>query len=296
MGLQRATRPAAAERELRVKYYTSEEFLNTWVMSLKDGSLAAFRRRVRSLDVLLVDDVQVLAHKERTQEEFLHTFNALVDCGKQVVLASDAPPRSLRDLSRSLVTRFLSGLVVGLKRPDLETRLGILESQAPRLRTQFSRPVLRLLAESMRGDARELVGALMQLDLRAQLAGGRLDLDDARACVAEMLVGMRGSGAGRTVTMAVVRSHVATHYGLSVESLNGRSRGRQIVHARQVACYLGRKLTGKSLADIGAQLGGRSHSTVRAAEAKVNTLVEQDPHFRAELDEIVDAVEADRDR
>ncbi len=270
----------------RVKYLTSEEFTNQFVMSLQNGTLGRFRERFRSLDVLLVDDVQLLVSKKKTQEEFLHTFNALVDSARQVVLGCDVPPKGLPDLSRAMVTRFMSGLVVGLKRPDLATRVGILEQHARKLSGKLDIKVLETVAGTMRGSARELIGALKRLDIHARVDGRPLGVEQARDILAEFL-----HEKTRQVHPPRILRVVASHYGLTGEALMSKSRQRTVVLARHVAMYLVRRYTGKSLAQVGVLFGKRSHATAKAAEWKVAALLETDAHFVQELDDIVEALE-----
>ncbi len=270
----------------RVKYLTSEEFTNQFVQSLQKGTLSKFRERFRSLDVLLLDDVQQLVSKKKTQEEFFHTFNTLVDSARQVVLGCDVPPSGLPDLSRAMVTRFMSGLVVGLKRPDLETRMGILVQHTKRLRRTFDVKVLEKVAGTIRGNARELIGALMQLDIHARLADRPLGVEQARDILADFL-----HEKTRQVRAPRVLRVVARHYGLTSEALMSKSRQRTVVFARQVAMYLTRRYTGKSLAQVGVLFGKRSHSTVKAAEVKIESILRTNTHFVQELDDIVEALE-----
>lgn len=269
-----------------IKYLTSEEFTNQFVHSLQKGTLGKFRERFRSLDVLIVDDIQSLVNRKKTQEEFLHTFNTLVDSARQVVLACDVPPNGLSDLSRGMVTRFMSGLVVGLKRPDPETRMGILQEQTKRLSRQFDVRVLETVAGTIRGSARELIGALMQLDIHARLDEGPLSVERARDILAEFLHEKR-----RQICTPRILQAVASHYGLTSEALLSKSRQRTVVFARRVAMYLTRRYTGKSLAQVGVVFGKRSHATVKDAEAKVERLLQSNRHFVHELDDIVEALE-----
>ena len=197
--------------------------------------------------------MQLLVGKKKTQIEFLHTFSALVESGRQIVIASDVSPKALKELDAGLVTRFLSGLVVGMRKPDFATRLGIARTQARRLRSQLDERVLEYVAESVRGNARELLGALMKLDIHAQLSGGGLSLDEAREVLTEF---------------------VAAHFGLLPEDLLGGSRKRRVAHVRQLAMFLARRHTAHSLAEIGKYFGRRNHTTVRCAEVKIARLLE----------------------
>jgi chromosomal replication initiator protein len=218
---------------------------------------------------LIVDDVQLLINKRKTQVEFLHTFSSLVESGRQIVLASDVPPRALQELDAGLVGRFLSGLVVGIRKPDYATRLGILRGQASRLPTRIDDGVLKFLAESVRGSVRELLGALMKLDIHAQLNGGSLGFEDARDLLSEFERERRGR-----VNLAKIRDVVAQHYEVRADLLVSRSRQRHVVLARQVAMHLARRHTEHSLAEIGKFFGRRNHTTVRCAELKIAHLLD----------------------
>jgi chromosomal replication initiator protein len=254
----------------RVRYLSGEQFFNQFAASVQDGTVRKFRERYRSLDVLIVDDVHLLVNKKKTQVEFLHTFNSLAETGRQVILASDAPPKSLGDLDRGLVGRFLSGLVVGIKKPDYETRLGIASMQARRFTTRFDESVLRFLAERVRGSARELIGAMKQVDIHAQLNGGALSLRQAEEALAELI-----REEERRVTLSRIVVVVAAHFRLSPEVLVSPSRQRHVALARQTGMFLARQYTGKSLGEIGKHFGNRNHTTVRCALAKVERLLTQ---------------------
>jgi chromosomal replication initiator protein len=253
----------------RIRYVTAERFFNHFAASLQDGSVASFRERYRALDVLIMDDVHLLVTKKKTQVEFLHTFNTLIEAGKQIVLASALPPKSLVELDQGLVGRFLSGLVVRIKKPDYETRLKIAVVHAPRFESRFDRKVLEFLAEQLRGNVRELIGAMMQLDIHSRVKDSVLAVEEAQDVLADCLREQQGRIHAKSIHHAV-----ASHYGLEPEALISSSRQRDVSLARQVAMYLVRRYTRKSLAETGKYFGNRNHTTVRCAEIKIGKLLQ----------------------
>jgi chromosomal replication initiator protein len=271
----RATAPgddgAAAGAFLRVSYITGEQFFNQFAASVQDGTVRKFRERYRSLDVLLVDDIHLLINKKKTQEEFLHTFNSLADGGRQVVLASDSSPKSLTDLGASLVGRFVSGLVVGIKKPDYETRLGIARLEAQRLQLRLDESILAFVAERVRGSARELIGALKQIAIQDQVHGGDLDLKAVEEALADFI-----REDEQRLTLPRIQEVVAAHFQLAPEALASPSRLRQVAIARQVAMFLARRHTRCSLCEIGRHFGNRNHTTVRCAIARVEGLIQKE--------------------
>lgn len=271
---------------LKALYVTGEQFFHQYSMSVQDGTSRKFRERYRSLDVLIVDDVQLLVSKRKTQIEFLHTFTSLVESGRQIVLASDVPPKALTELDAGLVGRFLSGLVVGIGKPEFETRLGILRVHSRRIQSRLDDSVLELVAEQVRANVRELIGALMRLDIHAQLRGGALTFQEARGVVAEM-----GAEACSRIDLRRIRDAVAAHFGLAPEVVVSSSRQRHVTLARQIAMYVARRSTGESLGAIGKYFGRRDHATVQCAAKKIAQLLEEKEtsvvlHVRAILDSL----------
>lgn len=260
-------REFAVPEGLSVRYVTADRFFHHFVASVKDGTLRKFHDVYRKADVLLIDDFHLLATKTKTLEEFLQTFNALVDAGKQVVITSALSPRELRGLSGSLLGRLLSGLVVRLGRPGYDMRLEILRSRAERFSTALPEDVLGFLAENVRGSARELIGALTQLEVHGRIDPDGINVELARAVLAE-----RVRDQERRIRMPAIHAAVATHYGVSLETITGRSRQAVAIRARQVAIYLSRTLTRQSFASIGAYFGGRSHSTIQGAVQHIDRL------------------------
>ncbi|MEM7263983.1 MAG: DnaA/Hda family protein [Planctomycetota bacterium] len=260
---------------LRVRFVPAERFLHHYVASAQDRNLRKFRDLYRSLDVLVIDDFHVLAGKTKTLIECYHTLSYLVDAGKQVILSSQLSPREITGLDPSLVGRILSGLVVRLEKPDFGARRILLEQRAAQLRTEFSSEVLDFLAKVVRGSTRELIGAMNELDVHARIDRGPLDLDLARAVLAERLREQRGR-----MTVQRVAELVGEHFSLSPKLLASGSRRREIVHARHVAMYLCRRYTEKTLREIGELFGGRHHATVRTAVAKVEAELRPDADRR----------------
>jgi len=257
-----------AAKRSRVRYLTAEQFTNQYVLAVRTHSLDAFRQRYRNLDILIIDDIHFIASKKGTQEEFLHTFNAIDAAGKQIVMASDAHPKLICQLRQTLVNRFISGLVVRVDPPDIETRCRILEGKALAMGKTIAPEVCRYLAERTGGNVRELEGMLVSLLATASLSHAKLDLALARQVVDSQLphqpLVVRGSEVIELVSGAL-------HVG--VAELKSRKRSRSVALPRQIAMYLMRKLTALSAADVGRALGGRSHATVLAACKKIKELL-----------------------
>lgn len=272
---------------LRAKYVTAEEFTNDFLDSLRTHKLHKFRQSYRSLDLLLVDEIHCFANKKKTQEEFLCTFNAIVERSRQVILASEVEPRRLENFSSALLARFAGGLVVGLKTPDRKTRLGILSEHAKRLDARLTPEVLAFVAESVSGGTHELLGALRQLYIHTEVQGSVLGKDDALRILAELIAQRQ-----RRITLPKILDVVATHCGLAEAQLLARGRTRRPTGARQIAMYLARRYTTHTLAEIGRFFGGRAHSAVKTAEAAVERRLAADSHFVGVLDEIIERLES----
>lgn len=255
--------------ELSVYYVSSEQFMNELITAIQRGTTLEFRDKYRSKDVLLIDDVQFLAGKESTQEEFFHTFNALYLAHKQIVLTSDRPPKQIATLEERLVSRFESGLVTDIQPPDLETRIAILHEKAELDGISIPNDVIHLIANSVTSNIRELEGSLVRLLAFSSLTGSEITVDLAKEVLSEFLGKPRGP-----VSVARIQQAVAETYGVPVEKMKARGRASQIALARQVAMYLARELTHLSLAQIGEHFGGRDHTTVLHAQRKISEEVE----------------------
>ena len=255
----------------RVRYVSSEEFTNEFINSIRDDKGDGFRQRYRDMDILLVDDIQFLQSKESTQEEFFHTFNTLHNANKQIVISSDRPPKQLVTLEDRLRNRFEWGLTTDVQPPELETRIAILRKKA--IQEQLNAPpeVLEFIASRISRNIRELEGALIRVTAFASLNRAPVDLQLAEIVLKDLVPG--GEEAGPEITATVIMQQTAAYFGLSVDDLCGSSRSRVLVTARQIAMYLCRELTDLSLPKIGAQFGGRDHTTVMHADRKIRTMM-----------------------
>ncbi len=253
----------------RLRYVSSEEFTNEFINSVRDGKAYVFQRRYRDVDVLLVDDIQFLEHKERTQEEFFHTFNTLHNNSKQIVISSDRPPKQLSTLDDRLRNRMEWGLVTDVQSPDLETRIAILRKKAPQERLAAPPEVLEYIANKISTNIRELEGALIRVTAFASLNRQRIDLSLAEIVLKDLIP----AGGGPEISAATIMATTASYFGVSMEDLCGSSRSRSLVTARQIAMYLCRELTSMSLPKIGQHFGGRDHTTVMHADRKIRALM-----------------------
>jgi chromosomal replication initiator protein len=249
----------------RVRYVSSEEFTNDFINSIRDSRAETFRRRYRDVDILLVDDIQFLEHKEGTQEEFFHTFNTLHNASKQIVISSDRPPKQLTTLEDRLRTRFEWGLITDIQPPDLETRIAILRKKAAQDRLAAPPDVLEFIASKISRNIRELEGALIRVTAFASLNRQLVDLSLAEAVLKDLIP----EEGGPDITGAAIMAATAEYFGVTMEDLCGSSRSRMFVNARQIAMYLCRELTDLSLPKIGAMFGGRDHTTVIHADRKI---------------------------
>uniref|UniRef100_A0AAU2A478 Chromosomal replication initiator protein DnaA n=1 Tax=Streptomyces sp. NBC_00093 TaxID=2975649 RepID=A0AAU2A478_9ACTN len=255
----------------RVRYVSSEEFTNEFINSIRDGKGDSFRKRYREMDILLVDDIQFLADKESTQEEFFHTFNTLHNANKQIVLSSDRPPKQLVTLEDRLRNRFEWGLITDVQPPELETRIAILRKKAVQEQLNAPPEVLEFIASRISRNIRELEGALIRVTAFASLNRQPVDLGLTEIVLKDLIPG--GEDSTPEITAPAIMAATADYFGLTVEDLCGSSRGRQLVTARQIAMYLCRELTDLSLPKIGAQFGGRDHTTVMHADRKIRALM-----------------------
>ena len=250
---------------VRVRYVNSEEFTNDFINSIGEGKAGAFQRRYRDVDVLLIDDIQFLQGKEQTMEEFFHTFNALHNANKQVVITSDLPPKQLNGFEDRLRSRFEWGLITDVQPPDLETRIAILRKKALQERLDGPDDVLEYIASRISTNIRELEGALIRVTAFANLNRQPVDQSLAEIVLKDLIM---DDDAGE-ITAASVIAQTAAYFGLTIDDLCGSSRSRVLVTARQIAMYLCRELTDLSLPKIGQQFGGRDHTTVMHANRKI---------------------------
>ena len=263
----------------RVVYATSEKFTNEFITSIQQGRVDDFRARYRRIDLLLIDDIQFIADKERTQEEFFHTFNAIHDEGKQIVLSSDRPPKQIVTLEERLRSRFEWGLIADLTPPDLETRIAILRAKAEENGVPIGSEALEFIARKVVSNIRELEGALNRIVAYANMQGMPISSELAQAVLSNVLYNPRK----RAVTPERIAIAVSEYYGVEMDALRGQKRDRAIVTPRQIAMYLMRAETDVSLLRIGAELGGRDHSTVLHACDKIDREMQENEDMRRDL-------------
>jgi len=254
---------------VRVRYVSSEEFTNDFINSIRDDKASVFQRRYRDLDVLLVDDIQFLENKERTQEEFFHTFNTLYNANKQIVISSDRPPKQLTTLEDRLRSRFEWGLITDIQPPELETRIAILRKKAAQDKLNAPDDVLEYIASKISTNIRELEGALIRVTAFASLNRQGVDLSLAEIVLKDLIP----NESNPQITGATIMAQTAAYFSLTLDDLCGTSRSRVLMNARQIAMYLCRELTELSLPKIGQMFGGRDHTTVMHADRKIRQLM-----------------------
>ena len=269
--------------ELRVLYLSAEQFMYRFVQALRERQIMDFKELFRSVDVLMVDDVQFIAGKDSTQEEFFHTFNALVDTNKQIVISADRAPGEIKDLEERIRSRLQCGLVVDLHPTDYELRLGILQQKVEHYRSQYrglmlADGVLEFLAHRITTNVRVLEGALTRLFAFASLVGREITLDLAQDCLADIL-----RSSDRKLTIEEIQRKVAEHYNIRLSDMIGPKRLRNIARPRQVAMYLAKQLTPRSLPEIGRRFGGRDHTTIMHGVRKIEELMAIDSQLADDL-------------
>jgi chromosomal replication initiator protein len=261
-------------KRLTTRYVTSETFTNDFINSLRDKRIEGFKHRYRAYDVLLVDDIQFLEGKERIQEEFFHTFNTLYEAGRQIVMSSDRPPKEIATLEERLRSRFEWGLTTDIQPPDLETRIAILRKKVTTDAIAVTDPeVLTFIAGRVSTNIRELEGALTRVVAFSSLTGLQLDVDLAEQVLRDLFP---SSGDLPEVTIARIQEAVCERFALTVQELCSPRRSQAVAYPRQVAMYLSRELTDSSLPKIGKEFGGRDHTTVLHANAKITRMISED--------------------
>jgi chromosomal replication initiator protein len=273
----------------KVVYATSEKFTNDFITTIQQGKIDEFRNRYRRIDILLIDDIQFIADKERTQEEFFHTFNAIHEDGKQIVLSSDRPPKAIGTLQERLRSRFEWGLIADLTAPDLETRIAILRAKAEEHGGPIQSDVLEFIARKIVSNIRELEGALNRIMAYASMGAVPITIELAQAVLSNVLYNPKK----RMVTPERIAQAVSDYYGVEMDALRGQKRDKSIVVPRQIAMYLMRAETDVSLLRIGAELGGRDHSTVLHACDKINRESQENDELRRELAAVRELIYAD---
>ncbi|HLW61227.1 MAG TPA: chromosomal replication initiator protein DnaA [bacterium] len=274
----------------KVMYVSSEKFTNDLINSIRDDKTVQFRNKYRTADVLLIDDIQFLAGKERTQEEFFHTFNALHESSRQLIISSDRPPREIPTLEDRLRSRFEWGLIADIHPPDYETRIAILRKKADLDAITLPDEVAQFIAQRISSNIRELEGALSRLRAHAQMTGTSLSIELATEVLRDLLPQARI----RPVTIPAIQRAVAEFFGMRVEEMKAKRRTKGIAFPRQVAMYLSRELTDASLPRIGEEFGGRDHTTVMHACDRVKSAILQDTHLAAGIKGLVDNFRLER--
>jgi len=271
----------------KVMYMTSERFTNEFIHAIRDNQAVMFRTKYRNIDVLLIDDIQFLAGKEQTQEEFFHTFNALHEADKQIVISSDRPPKEIPTLEDRLRSRFEWGLITDIQPPDLETRIAILHKKAKAEQLEIPPDVIHYIANKISTNIRELEGALIRVVAYSSVINRDVDIHLAQEALKDIL----SPEQSRPLTIEDIQIVVAEHYGIKADEMKAKRRTKEVAFARQVAMYLARELTDYSLPRIGQEFGGRDHTTVLHAHTKVEQLLQQDVQLQESIKRIQDRLQ-----
>ncbi|NLJ26051.1 MAG: chromosomal replication initiator protein DnaA [Firmicutes bacterium] len=266
----------------KVVYVSSEKFTNDLINAIGKKAMVEFRDQYRNVDVLLIDDIQFVAGKESTQEEFFHTFNALYESNKQIVMSSDRPPKEIPTLEERLRSRFEWGLTTDIQPPDLETRIAILRKKAATERLEIPEEVLSYIANRVHSNIRELEGALNRVIAVASLSRRDISVEIAEEALKDIV----GSHRQRQITIDSIQNVVANHYSIKVAEMRSKKRTRAVTFPRQVAMYLARDLTDASLPRIGEEFGGRDHTTVLHAYDKIQRMLQKNPSLQKEINEL----------
>jgi chromosomal replication initiator protein len=276
---------AAAQPALRIQYLSTEKFTNELITAIRFDKTQEFRQRYRTIDLLLIDDIQFLSGKERTQEEFFHTFNDLYESHRQIVLSSDRSPKDIPEIEERLRSRFEWGLIADIQPPDFETRVAILKKKAELDRVPLPDDVAYFIATRVKSNIRELEGSLIRIRAFCNLSGRELTLDLAH----EVLAHIWGSDE-RSVTVEDVQRRVAEVFNVKPQDLRAKTRTKAVAFPRQIAMYLTRQLTSDSYADIGRGFGGKDHTTVLHAVTKIEALLQEDTKLRKTIEHIINTI------
>jgi len=269
---------------LRLTYISAEKFTNEVIASIRFERMPAFRERFRNMDVLMVDDIQFIARAERTQEEFFHTFNALYDQQKQIVISSDCPPKEISAIEERLRSRFEWGLIADIQMPDLETKIAILQKKADSERVRLPDDVAEFIARSIKSNIRELEGALIRLLAYASLTGAEINQATAQQVLKNLI-----ETSEKRVSIEQIQKRVSEHFGLRAQDLKVRSNSKVIAFPRQVAMFLVKQLTSASLPEIGKQFGGKHHTTVLHSINKIEALRQVDKELNKTINRLLDS-------
>src|ERR1700726_3576783 len=269
---------------MRLTYISAEKFTNEVISSIRFERMAAFRDRFRNMDVLMVDDIQFIATRERTQEEFFHTFNALYDQQKQIVISSDCPPKEISAIEERLRSRFEWGLIADIQPPDLETKIAILQKKADNEHFRLPDDVAEFIARSIKSNVRELEGALTRLFAYSSLTGAPANLATAQQALRSIIASQE-----KKVTIEIIQKRVGEQFGLRDQELKVRSNSKAIAFPRQIAMYLVKQLTSASLPEIGRQFGGKHHTTVLHSINKIDALRRSDKDLNRTINKLMDS-------
>lgn len=275
----------------KVVYVSSETFTNELINAIKDESTIEFREKYRNIDVLLVDDIQFLAGKERTQEEFFHTFNAIHEATRQLIISSDRPPKEIPTLEERLRSRFEWGLITDMQKPDLETRIAILRKKADLEDLEVPNEVIIYIANSIQSNIRELEGALIKVIAYSSLVDKEIDTELAQEALKDLLSNKNGKS--REVNIDLIKNIISDYYNLNIAIMSSKKRTHSIAFPRQIAMYLSRELTDLSLPQIGEDFGGRDHTTVIHAHNKISEKYENESDFKMLIDKFIDKITND---
>ncbi|MGO1369401.1 MAG: chromosomal replication initiator protein DnaA [Senegalia sp. (in: firmicutes)] len=265
-----------------VAYLSSEKFTNELINSIRDDKNVEFRNKYRHVDVLLIDDIQFIAGKERTQEEFFHTFNALQEANKQIIISSDRPPKEIPTLEDRLRSRFEWGLIADIQQPDLETRIAILKKKANIENLHIDNEVFLFIADKIRSNIRELEGALIRIIAYSSLTNKEITIELANEALKDIISGNKHE----KIDVNRIKRIVAKYFNVKLEDFNSKKRARSISHPRQIAMYLTRELTDLSLPKIGDEFGGRDHTTVIHAYDKISNSIEKDNEIKTTIEQL----------
>lgn len=273
-------------QETKVMYVSSETFTNELINSIRDDNTVEFRNKYRNIDVLLIDDIQFLAKKERTQEEFFHTFNSLHEANKQLIISSDRPPKEIPTLEDRLRSRFEWGLITDIQPPDLETRIAILRKKAALENITVEDDVMLYIADQIKSNIRELEGALIRVVAYSSLTNKEITPEMAVEALKDILP----ENKPKQITVPIIQESVAKHFGLKIEEMKAKKRTRTVSYPRQIAMYLCRELTDLSLPKIGEEFGGRDHTTVIHAHEKIGNELKSDINLQQTITELVKVI------
>src|SRR6056297_415004 len=272
----------------KVVYVSSETFTNELINAIKDDKTASFRDKYRNIDILLVDDIQFLANKERTQEEFFHTFNSLHEANRQLIISSDRPPKEIPTLEERLRSRFEWGLITDIQKPDLETRIAILRKKADIEDLTIPNEVVIYIANKIQSNIRELEGALIKVIAYSSLVNKEIDMDLAQEALKDLIT--KNKEEPKEINIDLIKKVITNDYNLRMEDMQSKKRTQNIAFPRQIAMYLSTELTDFSLPHIGDEFGGRDHTTVIHAHNKIQEKIENENDFSNKIERLIDTI------